>query len=424
MLTRRLYWPLLLIPVIATLLCLPLRPLWVDEIYQLQATRAQPFSQTVHQSLVAPGGMPLGYFAQWIWLKIAGFSVTQSRVPAALFGLGSAFLTAWIARRLNLSAVLSLLLSLTTPLLFRYSTEARPYSQGLFFSTLTTAIFLAWLVRPSRRKWLAYLLSCVAGVYSQPFSLFMPLAHAVYLSIAHRKRVLPIALAIFVAGLLYAPWFLISRQAILHEAWTNQLFFSWRQLSPLMVLREISGGGYLCSLTLLALAAIGVNRSRRIVLVCCIVIPVLLAVVADAAFNYFFAIRQLIFVLPPILLLATAGVEYLYHVRKPLAAVLTGIFFGAALVKDVRWQMDAKEDWQRAAARLKDRVGASGCVEFHPPRDAFAYYFFEPSLRSLTCNSQTRLEPAYVATSPYASPDERRAASGQDNVGGTLIGSR
>ena len=408
--------------VLGTLVSLPLRPLWLDEIYQLEGTWQQPFGQMIHSSMLAPGGMPAAYTAQKVWLDAVGFSAAKARVPAVIFGLGAAFVIFWTARLLGLNAPLALLLSLITPLLFRYSTEARPYSQGLFFSALSTALFLRWRDVPTAAGLGAYFLSCLAGIYSQPFSLFIPAAHAVYVFVADRRRLLPIFSVVVLTGLLYAPWVIASHRVFAGQIWPKGMSFGWSQISPLMMLREISGGGYVCSVTLLAFAIAGLRRKGLQPMVFCVGIPVVLAVAADVVFKYFFAIRQLIFVLPPLLLLATAGIEELWERRKTATAVLAGLFITGAVVKDIRWQMDHKEDWARAAATIGSRLDrTSGCVAFQPPQSALNYYFFEPSLRRRTCDPHGNQRPTLVATSPYAQANQRIVTSGVDNVGNTLI---
>jgi 4-amino-4-deoxy-L-arabinose transferase-like glycosyltransferase len=411
--------------VAATFFSLPLRPLWVDEIYQLEATRDLPVSQILHSSMIAPGGMPLGYLVQTAWLRLAGFSRSQARFPAALFGLGAVFITAWIARQLLLSASLATVLGLLTPILFRYSTEARPYSQGLFFSTLSTAVFLTWLTNPCKWKWFAYLLCNVAGIYSQPFSIFIPVAHAIYLLLFKRARLFPVCSAIALTGAAYLPWFLLSQRALQHEAWLNQMFFSWRQVSPLVIIKEISGGGYVCSVSMLLLIAASLKKTLHPLLLCCTIVPAVLAIGADAKFNYFFAIRQLIFIVPPLLLLAVAAVDYLWQERKTTVALLMSAYITGAVVKDVNWQRDHKEDWAKAASAIEAKLQIThGCVSFAPPRDAHAYYFFKPALRVHTCDSSPHLVNELLAVSPYASASERHLAGNAENVGNTLIVAR
>ena len=408
-----------------TLLCLPLRPLWVDEIFQLEGTWQQPMARVVHNAMIAPGGMPLAYAAQKLWLDVAGFSPAKARVPAALFGLGASLLTGWIAALLGVNVSFVVIASLLTPLLFRYSTEARPYSQGLFFSCLATALLLSWLARPSPGRLALYFISCLGAAYSQPFALFIPATHVAYLLFTNRQKLLPVLLCVAAAGLLYAPWVLLSQEALTNESWPHYMFFSLAQVSPLMIVRELSGGGYFCSLSLLILALAGLRAGQHeLLLWLCVAIPLALAILADAAFHYFFAIRQLIFVLPPLLLLAAAGLERLWMKRRTPATVFAFLFILSAVVKDVRWQLDRKEDWGKAASAIKTRLselGASACVSIIPPGDAMHYYFFEPSLRARSCRSGVLQSQMLVVKSPYAPWQERQVNGRRMDIGNSII---
>lgn len=417
--------------VVGTILAIPLRPLWVDEIYQLEATRDQGWAAMLHSAMVAPGGMPLGYVVQKAWLSVAGFSRWQARVPAAVFGLGTVWCLTWVARQLRMRARVVTVAALVTPLLFRYSTEARPYSQGLFFSVLGAALFLRWRSDPSDARLAACGAAWLAGVYSQPFALFVAAACVLWAWIARHPRKLQISAVLMVCGLLYAPWFLMSQRALVGEVWPHLMFFSWRQVSPLMIVREITGGGYVCAVPLLVLTGVGLWARRDRWLALWVAAPLVLALAADAVANYFFAIRQLLFVVPPLLLLGTEGLTWLWmrqvsvprlpRWQRAMAVVLASTYLMGAVVKDVRWQRDTREDWEKAAQTIRVRLEREGgCVRFEPNRDAHSYYFFEPWLRGRTCEGRTDVD--VVAVSPYAEAREREEASRDaENVGGTLL---
>ncbi len=312
------------------------------------------------------------------------------------------------------------------PLLFRYATEARPYSQGLFFSVLCTLLLVRWL-RDPRVVWLvAYGAACLAGVYSQPFALFVSCAHAAYLFFHRRSWFIPIAAIVLLTGLLYSPWVWLSQQALKHESWPHEMFFSVRQVSPLLVVREISGGGYLCSLPLLVLALWGWRKQqeRLSLLAYCVVIPAVLGVGADAAGHYFFAIRQLIFVVPPLLLLATAGLRHTWVRSRGLAAGAAAVFLLGSVIKDVRWQADHKEDWAGAARRIASlSQNRPGCIDFEPAGDVKHYYFFAGQLKAKSCPERPGTPVMLRVVSPYAKASVRALASSNSaqNVGGSWI---
>jgi hypothetical protein len=63
-------------------------------------------------------------------------------------------------------------------------------------------------------------------------------------------------------------------------------------------------------------------------------VPVPLALIVNAWFHYFFAIRQLLFIVPPLCLLAAQG---LWSLPKPGRTALTVTLALAALVYDFHW---------------------------------------------------------------------------------------
>jgi hypothetical protein len=77
-----------------------------------------------------------------------------------------------------------------------------------------------------------------------------------------------------------------------------------------------------------------------------ILFPAALVIAGDLAFGYFPAIRQLIFVLTPLVLLFIAGAEVL----GPKGGLLAGAFLATCLYADVNWFLKPREDWQAAAA--------------------------------------------------------------------------
>jgi hypothetical protein len=158
-----------------------------------------------------------------------------------------------------------------------------------------------------------------------------------------------------------------------------------------VVLHEITGAGYFGTLLLLG-GVWGAFRSAGILgfqwppegrafYALWAVTPLALAPLADVAFNHFFAIRQVIFVLPPLLLLFALGAESLGKAGKALFVV----FIAAALYEDVSWMTKPREDWQAAASAASSAVAGGACVVF-VPSDAFRMFeYFDPQLKRRQC---------------------------------------
>lgn len=86
-----------------------------------------------------------------------------------------------LARRVRSSVyILVVGVFMALPLQFRYALEGRPYSQALFFSLLATLLLFPLLERVTPARTAAYAFAVLAGLYSQPLSLFVPLSHLLW----------------------------------------------------------------------------------------------------------------------------------------------------------------------------------------------------------------------------------------------------
>ncbi|MSV35938.1 MAG: hypothetical protein EXQ47_10130 [Bryobacterales bacterium] len=117
-------------------------PLWLDEILQLRETRNTSTAEMLATVPRNSGAVPLGYLVQQAVLKITGYSARWARLPAMLFGSAAVFLVALLAAELGFTRPwLSAAVFAAFPVTLRYATEARVYSQALFFSVLATLIY-------------------------------------------------------------------------------------------------------------------------------------------------------------------------------------------------------------------------------------------------------------------------------------------
>jgi len=183
----------------------------------------------------------------------------------------------------------------------------------------------------------------------------------------------------------------------------------------LMLLRELTGAGYLGSVIVLPLAVFGFykgpsDRAMKQLLLLCSIVPVICVLIVDARFNYFLAIRQMIFVLAPLCLLAADGLFALAHFGHRKAAALTALMLAAVLIAaDIRWLKKPREDWGLAASAVQNlRKQYSACTLF-APTDSLRYYtFFESDLRDTTCPPTVAAgQPIVLAISPYITATDR-----------------
>ena len=376
---------------------LPVLSLWLDEIMDLMVVRNAGLREVLAGVAVNSGNAPLNYIIQFWAVQVAGYSVFVGRLPEAIFSLLSCVGVYALARRLGLRwPLLAVAVFALFPLQFRYALEARPYSLALCLSIWSTVAFFRLLDQP-RSLWRValYTLSVAAGVYVLPFTLFVAVAH---LSWERRETWLPVGLAIAIAGAAFVPWYLhavvnwradpvVTRA---HETVT------WRVVP--MILHELTGAGYIGAGLAIAgvVAGFAIGFANRWFWLLYLLVPVVAALAADAAFGYFPAIRQIIFVLAPLALVFTVGVEALFT-RWPKAAVaLAAALLIAGVAANINFYSRPREDWRAAAAVL----ASEPCVIYSPAESGPYYSFFIPELAQRDCAGDARRVALVI--SPYA----------------------
>jgi 4-amino-4-deoxy-L-arabinose transferase-like glycosyltransferase len=381
-----------------------LRPLWLDEVLQLVASTQRDAPSVVRWVTYNPGGAPLGYFAQRVFILTLGVTPLAARAAPVIFGLLSAIALAGFARELKAGATTIVLAAfLVTPLQLRYAVEGRPYSQSLFFAL--AALWCLWRLAqtPSVRIAAVYGALVTAGLYTQPLSAAVPLGALAALAFAGRRRAVRLAgIALAIACLAFAPWYLQVRDAWHLGIVASQYSFSTTPKILWMLLREIPGGGYIASLSLIGAAAIGWRRADspvRRFLLGSIVSGIVCAIAADAASNYFFAVRQVLFVLPALMLLATAGLP---SVRRDWwQSGLLAVFVVASVAKDVRYFRSPGEDWPGAARALLAATSQGACAVVPSPEPREMYQLFEPGLRGRFCSASDAAGPVVIVENRY-----------------------
>lgn len=231
----------------------------------------------------------------------------------------------------------------------------------------------------------------------------------------HAPRLIVIALASLVCAIvLFAPWALWVAGAWHAAVEINSLTFQLSPTFPLLLVREISGGGYACSLPLLLLAIVGcrsryVSRQTKAFLLLAIASSIVCAIAADALFHYYFAIRQLLYLLIPLALLAGQGATDLYRSKSTCSwtvlTILSLLFAGACIAKDVRSLSDRSDDWASAARGLSAAGRDGYCIALPPGMTVGLYAVFAPELEARVCPDWSKeskiVYPVASLTSPH-----------------------
>jgi uncharacterized membrane protein len=381
-----------------------LRPLWLDEVLQLVASTQPDVRGVIRWVTYNPGGAPLGYLAQRVFVLSLGLAPLAVRAAPAIFGLLSAVALAGFARDLKARSIPVVLAAFVLmPLQLRYAVEGRPYSQALFFAL--AALWCLWrlALAPSWRIAAAYAGLVAAGLYTQPVSAAVQLGALAALACSGRGRAARWgAVALATACLLFAPWYLHVRSAWQFGIVASQFRFSTTPKIVGMLLREISGGGYVASLSLAAAAALGwrsADSFARRFLLGAVVSGIVCAIAADAASGYFFAVRQVLFVLPALLLLAAAWLPV--SRREWWQPALLAVFLVAAFVKDATYFRSPGEDWPGAARALLAATRDGTCAVVPSPEPTEMYQVFEPALSGRFCHPSEATGPVVIVRNRY-----------------------
>ncbi len=388
---------------------LPYLPLWLDEIIQVYIVRVQTLGDVLWGAARSAGGVPMGYVVSFCTLKVLDYSEASARAPSLFFSSLACIGVFVLARRSGLKQpMLAVILFAILPIQFRYATEARPYSMALCISIWSTVAILRLRTKPTVGRLMTYVALAVLGIYSQPYSLFVPVAHFLWFALSareSRRQLLYSGVALVIAGLLFLPWYLYAA-----PFWRNEI-----QLSPahlrfsdgLRILRELIGAGYLGTLILLAAGVYGSRKlaqKERQFWILYLIVPVLGAVIGDISFAYFFAVRQMIYVTVPLSLMAALGIERISQ-RSPMSAAgFVACILFSFVYSSTSFFLRPREDWKAASARLAAETQRGACVMLSPDASSYIYSLFQPGFSQHICPADCgRFEAIAVATSPYYS---------------------
>jgi uncharacterized membrane protein len=313
----------------------------MDELLQLSDVYKRSLPDTVARVARNPGGVPLTYVAENIFVNALGHPLYHAHLFSILCAIAGMASLMWLVRLLGSSTTWPVAAFTTyalLPISLRYAIEARQYGPALATSICATAL-VVWLdQQPSWWRALLYSFVLILGLYSQPYIAFIAAAHLLWALNRPKSRTFVVA-ACALAALLFLPWYLYAR-----AFWVNavtaggyQSSLDWK--TPLMILRELSGGGYFLSIAFVALAIRGYQRAHRLLLFC-IIVPIPLVLAANAWAHYFFAIRQLLFIVPPLCVLAAQG---LCTLPKPWRPALAATLAVIVLIFDIHWFANSKD---------------------------------------------------------------------------------
>lgn len=300
--------------------------MWVDEFGQAVAA-SRPLRQLLQLVQKHHGATPVDYLVTSLMVRIsreAGFL----RLTAVLWGALSVYwiyrVTAYTASRK--AAVVAALLLAVSPLHIRYSQELRFYSLFVLLCLVSTeALWQAWR-RHTWRAWLIYGLLMLLTLYSHYYGLLILAFHAVWVlakqleasSLAQEStprsgRVVAFIGLAFAVTVAFVPWMVYD--AFHEQGLTNIELPIFSTELIIDVITQFSGQerSWWWLWTLFAVVGLIVqirnSRPTGILWAVWVMASLPIIVILDLFGNYFFHIRQMLFVLPVFLILAATGVS-------------------------------------------------------------------------------------------------------------------
>lgn len=174
---------------------------WFDEAYSITLAH-QPIGSLIHLTSLDTHP-PFYYLGLKAWGSVFGWSEPSLRLSSLLMMSGAVGMIALSVRRLfgMRAALLSLLLLVVSPFIWRYGFEIRMYSAAAFIVASATYV----LIRAQEgRKWVwwaVYGLLVALGLYTLYYTVLGWAAHLVWLLLAWRRGAHP-----QLRHLLRAPW--------------------------------------------------------------------------------------------------------------------------------------------------------------------------------------------------------------------------
>ncbi len=393
------------------LICLACKPFWFDEAFSVEVARLT-WLNFLHLLWWREANMSLYYVLLRVWLDL-GQSPHFIRSLSVLLAACTLPAIYWLGRLLFDRRVGLIAAALFTFNAYhiRYSQEARSYSLFVLLATASSGLLVWWLAKPSRRRLRGYIAASVLAAYSHLYALLLIAAHWLALKLTRSPQIaedLPrsgLRRAWWTTGLFVLPLLAFVAKTgagpirWIHRPGPRDLLEFFEHLCgsddwPLAVL-------YLAACTVAA-SSVGRRLSKRDpsrdvwrlqFLLIWFFFPIVLTVLLSFARPVFLG-RYMIFCLPPLLILAAAGLERLRPPWMLGAALAVILFFSLQGVFFVYGHdFDSERDASVSASNfILDQAKPGDAILFHIAETRIPYEFSR-SLRA----GQGTASPGFTA---------------------------
>ena len=319
--------------------------LYIDEAFLVLSVSARPFAEAMRSMAWDQPPHVVFLAIQRLTLRLGGMNEWALRTPQLVYGITLVGAVWWLARRLvgAAPAVLATAMVAISPILIRYSTEARPYAGDALVAVLLLTLALRVIDAPaSPVRWWQLGLTGAAGILFSLPALFVLAAVAMSLLVSPQVRDSPGGIRRTLAfSVVWVALFTLLYVLFLHRAAIDpyvsysfsETFFDPR--SPRFAervsigLRELTIAYFFGSPSLLppkavtaavAISAVGlvaIARRRGASAALLLGGPGAVALAASAVSRYPVLPRTMLFTAPLLILMLVAGV---HRARIPAAA--------------------------------------------------------------------------------------------------------
>ena len=334
--------------------------------------------------------MSLYYLLLRPWLHF-GSSEFYVRSLSVIIGVATVPALYFLGRKLFDSRIGVIAAALLTVNVYhiRYSQEARSYSLMVLLCVCSSFYFLKYLETPSRRNRIAYIAFSSTAVYAHFYSALLIIAH--WISARYWPKTA-------VPASLKATWrwiALLISPVILFVATTGAGPLRWIHRPGLKDLAELGlritgNGGWilLCAYGIACVAGLLVRQSessemgalnawRSHFLLLWLLFPIIFVFLLSFARPLFLP-RYFILCLPPLLLLAAAGLS---RIRFPWLLVPALLIFIALSIQGTRgyYRHDfdlQRDNWRAASSYLLSQSKAGDALIFHVAMGRMPYEYY------------------------------------------------
>jgi mannosyltransferase len=330
--------------------------------------------------------MGLYYVLLHFWTRVFGYGEAAVRSMTVMLAGFSVPVMYLLGRRLfgRSAGIVAALLLATAPFFVQYEQTARSYGLVVLLVLLSSYCFVAELEKPSRMTLAAYILSSVLAVYAHYFAALVLMVQALTLLAVKRRGAATVAW-LSAAGAIVA--LCIPAAVFAHRAGTSNI--SWIHtpgLGTLLHLPTDLAGSRLLALGLSLFACYGFARAladrhrwQAGFVGAWLIVPVILVFAVSRLGRPLFVAYYLIIVLPPLILLAGAGVVKLPRRGARWVAVAALVVLSVIGVR--KWYgHPSLEDYRAATHDVLAGERPGDGVVYYPagtlqgPTSGFTYY--------------------------------------------------